>query len=234
MTPQSKILIVEDEILIADTIKGYIEEKEQMQVEIAISYDEAIGLIESFSPDIVLLDIRLSGSKSGIDVAEYLNSRENKIPHIFLSSQTDAVNFGKAKKTFPEAYLTKPIQPLSMLMTLEVILHNKRQQDENQEVSIVLKDHDTNHNIPESQILFVKAEHVYLRVYLKNDKNIIIRNSLKWMMDQLSTSSFMQVHRSYVVNMKEVNEWNGNVLIIGGNSIPISRGRKKETLAFFN
>lgn len=233
MTPQAKILIVEDEIIIADIIQGYLESKGHNVVGIAISYDEAIQLIELTSPDLVLLDIRLNSNKTGIEVGSYLYNRTEKIPHIYLSSQADAESLGKAKNTFPEAYLTKPIQKMSLLMTVEVVLHNRLQLVENHDGSLILKDNDMSHNINFKDIIYINAEHVYLRIHLVNDKTLVIRNSLKWILDQLPKAYFMQVHRSYVVNMKQVKEWSSNALIVDEKSIPISRARKKETMAFF-
>jgi len=71
--PPAKILIVEDEILIAETIKTYLNERGHIITEIAISYEEAIDAYQREQPDVILLDVRLYGKKSGIDVAEYLD-----------------------------------------------------------------------------------------------------------------------------------------------------------------
>ena len=224
---KAKILIVEDEILIADTIRGYLEDKDYEVVGIAISYDEAIDLIEKEVPDLVLLDIRINGEKTGIAVGKYLNERTIKIPHIYLSSQTDSTHLEKAKSTGPEAFLTKPIQKVSMYMTMEVVLHNRKILNENHDGIITLKDFENHKNISFNEILFISAEHVYLRIHLKDKKSLVIRNSIKWILDQLPESIFIQVHRSYIVNLQHVREWNSNELIIDEKIIPISRTRRK-------
>ena len=231
MTSNKKVLIVEDEILIADTLKRYLETKDYEVVGIAISYEEAIDLIDDRQPEIILLDIRLNGPKTGIDVAKYLRNFHLDIPFIYLTSQIDQQSLEEAKATFPAGYLTKPVQKLSLFTSMEMILHNSSSALNRVPESILLKENDTNYNIAYSDILFIRAEHVYLIVYLKNGKRITVRNSLIWILEQLPTDVFVQVHRSYVVNIKHVNEWNSNVIFVGENEIPISRGRKKATFS---
>ncbi|GAK90001.1 sigma-54-dependent transcriptional regulator [Nonlabens ulvanivorans] len=65
-----KIIVVEDEILIADNICDALEDLGYEVLEPAISYSEAVQRIEDEQPDIAILDIQLSGSKSGIDLAK--------------------------------------------------------------------------------------------------------------------------------------------------------------------
>ena len=77
------ILIVEDEILIADTIKRYLLKQGHNVAGIAINFDEAKDLYLETKPDLALLDIRLSGNKSGIDVAEFLHQQNQKIPLMY-------------------------------------------------------------------------------------------------------------------------------------------------------
>lgn len=229
MKQKYKILIVEDEILIADTIETYLLSANFDIAGKAISYDEAVGIIKINSPDLILLDIRLNGLKTGIDLGQYLSKLDERIPHIYLSSQTDKPYLEKAKKSLPEAFLTKPIQKASLLNTIEVVFHRGKQLVEKLEGFIKIKDHEFTRNIPLKDILFVSAEHVYLRIHLKGGKNIVTRNSLKWILDQLPSSDFIQVHRSYVINVNYVSDWTSNLLTIYENKIPISRARKKET-----
>ena len=84
-----KVLIVEDEVLIAETIRMYLEELNYIVTAICISYEEAIETFHLNTPDLGLLDIRLFGSKSGIDVAHYLYIPVNKHQYVFLTSQFD-------------------------------------------------------------------------------------------------------------------------------------------------
>ena len=101
-----KILIVEDEVFIAETIKMYLEERNHEVMGSVISYEEAF--FESYNlrrPDLVLLDIRLYGMKSGIDFAAYLKEQVNGPPLSFFSSQKDQIVLEQALETNPYGYL---------------------------------------------------------------------------------------------------------------------------------
>lgn len=118
----TKILIVEDEILIADNIKRFLTKKGYDVVGIAISYEEAVQLYEQKNPDISLVDIRLNGIKSGIDFADFLQVQKKSKPFIYLTSQFDRKNIQRAKQTYPAAYLPKPVHKESLSVAIEMAL----------------------------------------------------------------------------------------------------------------
>lgn len=224
-----KILIVEDEILIADNLSRYLSKKGHNVIGIAISYEEAVELYNTHKPDVALLDIRLNGERSGIDFAHYIKSQPNPCPFIFLTSQIDAENIEKAKKTFPAGYLSKPIQKESLYTTIEIAMHKQRAVNEEIK-SIPLYDGTQHHKVVINEILYLRAEHVYVQVYIDGEKNVVQRSPLKVLSDQLPPKQFVQTHRSYVVNLDRVTGWDAEQLFIGNHKIPLSRSRKKDIL----
>lgn len=224
-----KILIVEDEILIAETIKLYLEEKGHIIQDICISYREATKAIEREQPDLVILDIRLYGEKSGIDVAKYIKQQSKKIPFIYLTSQYDQRIFNLALETVPFGYLAKPIQKESLLTTIETA-YRLFQQDELSTVkSIIISDGQQNHRVKEREILYIKSDHIYANIYLANREKITIRKSLQDVLDIIKSQLFYQCHRSYIVNTLHVNGWNkSNVVLVNGEQIPVSRTKRKD------
>ncbi len=224
-----KVLIVEDEILIADNIKRYLTQKNYIVTGIAISYFEAVKLFEETKPDIVLLDIRLNGIKNGIDVAKFINDHSEKRPFLFLTSQMDPKNIEEAKKTFPSGYLSKPIQLESLSATIEITLHNFNSKN-GQSAAIRLHDGNTKHIISADEISFVQAEHVYVKVFKKDGDYILHRSTLKDILHKLPSDQFIQTHRSFVVNIRHITSWDTNSLYIGKHEIPMSRSKKKDVL----
>ncbi|MFK7948402.1 MAG: LytR/AlgR family response regulator transcription factor [Saprospiraceae bacterium] len=224
-----KILIVEDEILIAETIRLYLEEKGHIVQDICISYREAIRAIEREQPDLVVLDVRLYGEKSGIDVAKYIKKQAEKIPFIYLTSQYDQRIFNLALETVPFGYLAKPIQKESLLTTIETA-HRLFQQNELSTVkSIIINDGFQNHRVKEQEILYIKSDHIYVNIYLANREKITIRKSLQDILDIIKSQLFFQCHRSYIVNTLHVNGWNkSNVVLVNGEQIPVSRTKRKD------
>ena len=224
-----KVLIVEDEILIADNLKRFLTKKGHKVVGIAISYEEAVQLYKEQDPDIVLLDIQLNGAKSGIDMANFIMQQPTPKPFIFLTAQMDLKNIDKAKKTFPAGYLSKPVQKDSLFASLEIAMNQHT--SKKARTTIPLYDGTKNHLVPINNILYLKSEHVYVKVYLHNQNYVMQRRSLKELLAHLPKDQFVQTHRSFVINTKRISHWDIDRIYINDKTIPISRSRRKETFA---
>lgn len=222
-----RILIVEDEILIADTIKRYLITKGYQVVGIAISYEEAKELYLATEPDMVLLDIRLNGIKTGIDVAHFIKNHTYSAPFIYLSSQLDSLSLGNAKETFPAGYLSKPLHKESLYTSIEIAMHKYREQGV-QVPSIELFDGTKRTRVKIDDILYLQAEHVYLGVHLTGERKIVQRSTFKDFLEQLPEDQFIQTHRSFAVNMKQIRTWDHSNLYVQDKKIPISRSRRKK------
>ena len=114
----SKILIVEDEVLIAEFIFELLTEESFTTLKIANSKEEAIQCMNEFEPDIILMDINLNGSNSGIELARKKNANA---AIIFLTGQYDNDLMTKALGTNPESYLTKPIKQNDLFAHAEIL-----------------------------------------------------------------------------------------------------------------
>lgn len=123
MTEAIRILIVEDEPLIAENISMYLNNHNYCVSAIAYDDEEAFRELKSNPPDAVLLDINLESSRDGVHIAEYINEH-NKVPFIFLTSYSDKVILERAKKTNPSGYIVKPFNEQTLYTTIEVALAN--------------------------------------------------------------------------------------------------------------
>ena len=225
------ILIVEDEILIADTLQRYLEQQGYQVSGIAISYEEAVQLFTAEQPDLVLIDIRLSGPKTGIDLAIFLQQQVQTVPFIYLTSQTDKKHIDQAKQTFPASFLTKPIQASALYANIEIALHKQETQSFH-ETKLSIYDGSNMYLVPIEDILYLKADHVYVEVHSKNQGVLIQRKSLTEILEDLPLPPFLQVHRSFVINLKAVTGWQPQCVFINETTIPISRARRKEILEY--
>jgi YesN/AraC family two-component response regulator len=120
---KAKILIVEDEILIARDIKESLEELDYSVCDFAPSVARALEVMQQQRPDIALVDIKLKGKESGIDLGKVLLQRD-VIPFIYLTSHTDAVTLSQAKDTHPSGYLVKPFKQNDVHVALQIALNN--------------------------------------------------------------------------------------------------------------
>jgi len=103
-----KVLIVEDEALLAMSYKMALEEGEFEVVGIASSADEAFRLSVTKKPEVVLMDITLKGELDGIDSAKFIRTNYN-IPIIFITGNTDEMTKKRALEVKPRGYLEKPV-----------------------------------------------------------------------------------------------------------------------------
>ncbi len=123
-----RVLIVEDEPLIAEDIAQGLEKNEFLVSAVVYSKTDAIEQLNINLPDMVLLDINLSGEMSGIEIAEKINTLYN-IPFIFITSYSDKQTLEKAKFTEPSGYIVKPFNEASLYSTLEIALYNHAQKN---------------------------------------------------------------------------------------------------------
>ena len=109
-------------MVVADLITDLLEEEGYEVVEPCVTFDEAIAMLQTESPDLVLLDINLIGSKDGIQVAEVINQTLN-IPFIFLTANSDRGTLDRAKTVNPSAFLVKPFKPVDLVDSIELAMH---------------------------------------------------------------------------------------------------------------
>ena len=119
-----KILIVEDEFIVGNALRLAVEQAGYSVTGIVASCTEAEANLQSQKPDLVLLDIRLEGKSTGIDLARKL--RAENIPFIYLSANSSQKILEEAKTTEPYGFLVKPFREKDLLVTLEIALYRHR------------------------------------------------------------------------------------------------------------
>jgi transcriptional regulator with GAF, ATPase, and Fis domain len=117
-TSACKILIVEDEYIIANDLELILGEAGYPVIGVADSVAEALTLMDQQKPDIVLLDIYLKGKETGIDLAKQLE--ELSIPFIYISANDNKSVLEAVKATQPIGYIVKPFREKDILTTLEI------------------------------------------------------------------------------------------------------------------
>jgi DNA-binding NarL/FixJ family response regulator len=140
-----KILIVEDEPLIAKNISMYLNNNDYEVAAIAYDPDEAIQQLKRNTPDFALLDINLESDRDGIDIAGYIN-RNNFIPFVYLTSYSDNATIERAKKTNPSGFIVKPFNERTLYATIEIAIANHAMQS-NRHVPVLLPEKINRHLI---------------------------------------------------------------------------------------
>ncbi len=118
---KERILIVEDEQIVAEDLKRILEGLGYEVVGKAASGEAAIAQVEKTRPQMVLMDIRLEGKMDGIEVAEYIYTHYD-IPVSYLTAYADKTTLERAKATLPFGYILKPFEERHLETTIELAL----------------------------------------------------------------------------------------------------------------
>lgn len=122
-----KILITEDDRLLALGLKRILESQGYRIVGTPSRGEESISIAKEYKPDIIIMDIKLRGKMDGIQTAKQINKHLN-IPCIYLTAYADKATLKKAIMTNPLGYLVKPFKDDELFATIEMVLHKNRQE----------------------------------------------------------------------------------------------------------
>lgn len=115
-----RVLIIEDEVLIAEDLAMILTKANYKVVEIAYDAGMGIEFLHSRNPEIVLIDIALGSDLNGLDIARIINDKY-KIPFIFITSFSDQATLNQAKVLMPAGYIVKPFKKKDILATVEMV-----------------------------------------------------------------------------------------------------------------
>lgn len=118
-----RVLIVEDEPLIAEHIATYLDNNDFEVSAISYDWDDAAGQLKDNTPDVVLLDINLEEERDGIQLAKLINEKYH-LPFLFLTAHSDKNTLQKAKDVNPGGYIVKPYNERTIAASIEIALSN--------------------------------------------------------------------------------------------------------------
>lgn len=238
-TSSIKILIVEDEMVIAANISLELSKLGYVVTGIVSKGEDAINHVKNECPDIILMDINLKGKLDGIETVKHIQEYHN-IPVIYLTANADDAHFNKAKITKPAAFISKPYKKLDLQRAIQLAalqiqpdqtIVNEPTKDDTYILSdsIFVKDHEKMIKIEIPNILYIEAERNYCRIYTQGKEYLIVM-TLKALDQKLPNKHFLRVHRSFIVNVSQVEEIANTHLVIGKKAIPISKTMRTDLL----
>ncbi|MGB3401648.1 MAG: EAL domain-containing protein [Microcoleaceae cyanobacterium] len=122
VTKKPTIMIVEDELIVAENIAQSLKKLGYPISAIVDSGERAIQAATTHHPDLILMDIMLVGEIDGIEAALQI-SLQLKIPVVYMTAYADQYTLERAKKTEPFGYLVKPFKPQDIQTTIEIAFH---------------------------------------------------------------------------------------------------------------
>jgi DNA-binding LytR/AlgR family response regulator len=232
--PGIKVLLVEDDWIIAKEIAFSLQDFGFELLGPFESGEEALINIANLKPDIVLLDIGLSGELNGIETAQRIKA-SFAVPCIFLTALADMATIEKAKLTGPYGYLVKPASAETLYSTIEITLYNASQKKPElspatpplkegltMEDGIFLKNNKRLEKVLLKNILWIEAYDIYAMIHTDTGK-FLLNHSLKIVEEKFPTQKFVRVHRSFIVNTDKIEAIEENDLIINNTPIPVGK-----------
>jgi DNA-binding LytR/AlgR family response regulator len=210
---RDKVLIVEDEVLIAYAIKKMLDP--HYDAEMAHDFEEAKNLLALKHFDLVLIDITLSGSKTGLALADYINENLS-IPFIFTTALTDFDTLNRVKAAKPAAYLSKPIESANLITAIGLALNNNEQ---NIKIQIGKQSYYCN----PKDFLYAEANHIYIELFFQSRKNLLLRITMLQLEEFFPAKYLRRINRSVAVNPIHITEVVGDKLYVGDQVFKVSK-----------
>ena len=241
------ILVVEDDPLHLSKIELMIDEMGYQFGGHASTANEALRLVRAIAPDVILMDIQISGDTDGISLAGQINKIAT-IPIIYTTAFQDANTIQKAVATEPHAYLTKPISKADLQAAIELVIYNsdkpldRPHRDSDWQEDVIMKDSffvklsDRLEKVQFQEVMWIETaeEEKYVNMHIDGG-SLKIRTSLKKIQSQLP-NTFIRINSSQLINgerIRHISDVN-NTVNINGHDLHMSRKYKKSILSLLN
>ena len=229
---QISCIIVDDEPLSLDLLEGYVEKTPFLELAGRCnSALEAMRIMNSTKIDLVFLDIHMPD----LNGLEFSRTIKDETRIIFITAYEKYAISGYKVEALD--YLIKPVNYEEFLTAankakkwFELISPKSTEASNNQTDSIYIRSEHKILHVNLSDILYIEGLKDYVKIYCASEeqKPIMSLMSLKSIEEQLSSSNFMRVHRSYIVNLAKIKTIERDRIIFGNTYIPISEKYKND------
>jgi len=231
-----KILILEDEAIIAESLFQLLESMNYRPLEAVATPDEAIEVLRKEHPRLAILEIRLDKGRTGLEVADYINKHHPKLPFIVLTAHSDKATIQEVKRYRPAAYLTKPFVKETLFAAIELALPEPSEeppQEEVREEPLFIKIGGRFEKIEIQHIIYLQAKGKYTEIHLPYAKHLI-RMPLTSFTAAYPQKNWVRIHKSFFVNASYVTSITGKEITVQDTKLPIGRAYQAEVMQRFN
>jgi DNA-binding LytR/AlgR family response regulator len=239
---QVRILIVEDEALIAEDLRGHLEELGYSVVGQCDNALDAMAEIASTKPDLLLLDINLGDGADGVQLAEKINAK-HKLPFIFVTSHSDKATVERVKAVRPAGFIIKPFDENDLRSQIEIALARYASQVEATTAptdaqrsdfviadSIFIRDKGRLVKVAIDEIHYAEADDNYVTLFTPS-KKFVITSTLGAVEEKLKSPHHLRIHRSYLVDLRKVSAVEEGYVRLGTLSLPVGKTHKEALMA---
>ncbi len=214
-----RILIVDDDVLISETLKDYLQQLGFSQIKMTHSKKETFQLINFWKPHVALLDIRMEELYDGLEIGQRFRD-EFKTPFMYVTAHADLEMTQRILKTKPDGYITKPIRINELMVNLGMVV--QRFEEVSDEIVLEIKSGYEKERIFLNEILYLKSEGNYVEIYLESRK-VVVRNTLESILQDMNQEAIIRIHRSFAVNRLKIIKHSSSEIFLEKITLPISR-----------
>ncbi len=236
-TEEIEILIIEDDVLTAESTRLLLQEFGFSVKAIANTIEAALGFLNKESFDIVLVDIDLYGKQSGIEIGSII-SNQFHIPFIFITGITDAEIIAEAVKAKPAAYLVKPPNAATLFACIQTAIQNFSVQQVATANTTTVTDFffiKTGQKLKKvfwNEVVLLSSTGNYTMLTTQDKTEHYLRSSLamtlKFQIPQTLQQNFLQLSRSEAVHVNFITEIDEEEIVTPVRRVPLSKGFAKE------
>jgi DNA-binding LytR/AlgR family response regulator len=220
-------------MVIAATIAQYLKELEYEVVGDATNYTDAITLVESTNPDLVLVDVRLTGQKDGIELAKHIRDNYESAV-VFLTANGDKTTLQRAKEALPLAFILKPFSKEDLHTAIEIAMANYiSNQERNDQDTVVFKSGKQLFKCVIQEIMYIQSHGNYSQVSLVTGKKLLLRSPLKDIFSQLPADKFAYLSRFVIANVQFIHNISLDKVSIGDQSFDVSLKMRKDVITLW-
>ncbi|MFH7011533.1 LytR/AlgR family response regulator transcription factor [Flavobacterium sp. FlaQc-52] len=226
-----KCIVIDDERIAREGLDSFIKEIDFLSNEGVFSNAHlALEKLKTETIDLIFLDIEMP-LLNGLEFAKRIADKPSMI--VFTTAYSEYAL--KGYKVNAVDYLLKPIffEDFKAAVFKAKKLYDLMYQQELISKPLFFKENGTTVKVHPRQIMYIKSMQNYIEIYTENSKKIIIHQTLKGIMDELSNADFLQIHRCYIVNAKYITHIDGFKLSVKDTVLPIARNRKRIVMEHF-
>ena len=230
-----KIFLIEDEWVHAEDIRITLEELGYEWLGSTAEGFDAMEKIAELAPDLVLVDLNLNGAFSGINIAKTIKEKFG-LPFIFVTSYLDEETIRKCYEVGPLAYLHKPINKGDLkaaLLKLEYLENSIPENDiiQSSDLEIMIRVGKNLKPIKKKDILMLQSDAKnYVKLFTDPKTSYTVKASLNHLESQLISSSFMRVHKEFIINLAAITSVNQQeqVIQVGPFAVPLGKNYRND------
>lgn len=244
-----RIVIIEDELIVSEDLRQTLEGEGYLVTGCFDTAEEGLRHIRETPIDLAMVDIRLKGPMTGIELTEEIRS-VRPMPVIYITANSDEDTYQQARRTRPQAFLAKPFNARTLLAAVDLAFYNF---SENREAEGIL---DANplegktqayptaegffvraggrhRRIKSEELYYAEADGSYTKV-VTTDGTYTVSQNLSTFQRKVNLPCLYRVHRSYLININRVDSFDEAYIYLGKTPVPLSKTYRSDFLNLMN